>query len=91
MQALVLEKPGSLNNLHIAEMPLLQPAAGEMRVKVHAVGLNPVDYKLAASGSLRWSYPFILGLDVAGVVDAVGTDVTDWKVGDKVYDHGQFV
>ena len=88
MQALVLEKSGSLNNLHIAEMPLLQPAAGEMRVKVHAVGLNPVDYKLAASGSSRWSYPFILGLDVAGVVDAVGTDVTDWKVGDKVYYHG---
>ena len=88
MKALVLEKPGTPGTLKIAEMPLPQPEAGEIRVKVHAVGLNPVDYKVAASGFSTWSYPFILGLDVAGVVDAVGADVTDWEVGDKVYYHG---
>ena len=88
MKALVLDRPGIPDTLHIAEMPLPQPGTGEIRVKVHAVGLNPVDYKLAAAGSSRWSYPFILGLDVAGVVDAVGADVTNWQVGDKVYYHG---
>ncbi|NET45757.1 zinc-binding dehydrogenase [Okeania sp. SIO2B3] len=88
MKALVLDQPGIPNSLHIAEMPLPQPEVDEIRVKVHAVGLNPVDYKVAASGFSRWNYPFILGLDVAGVVDAVGANVTDWQVGDKVYYHG---
>lgn len=88
MKALVLEKPGIPDSLYITEIPLPQPAAGEIRVQVHAVGLNPVDYKLAAGGFSTWSYPFILGLDVAGVVDAVGTDVTEWQVGEQVYYHG---
>ncbi|NEP06396.1 MAG: zinc-binding alcohol dehydrogenase, partial [Okeania sp. SIO4D6] len=53
MKALVLDKPGTPDSLLMAEMPLPQPKAGEIRVKVHAVGLNPVDYKVAASGSSR--------------------------------------
>ncbi|MDE5092335.1 MAG: zinc-binding dehydrogenase, partial [Trichodesmium sp. St18_bin3_1_1] len=88
MKALVLEKPGIPDSLYITEIPLPQPAAGEIRVQVHAVGLNPVDYKLAAGGFSTWSYPFILGLDVAGVVDAVGADVTEWQVGEQIYYHG---
>ncbi len=55
MKALVLEKPGIPDNLSIAEIPLPQPEAGEIRVKVHAVGLNPVDYKVAASSFSTWS------------------------------------
>jgi NADPH:quinone reductase-like Zn-dependent oxidoreductase len=50
-----------------------------------AVGLNPVDYKLAASGLPSWKYPFILGVDIAGTVDALGEGVTDWEVGDPIY------
>ncbi len=76
MKALVLDRPGSPQTLRLAQMPVPEAGAGEVRVQVHAVGLNPVDYKLAASGSARWQYPFILGLDVAGVVNAVGADVT---------------
>lgn len=88
MKALVLERPGKPDTLHTADIPQPKPDDGEVRVKVHAVGLNPVDYKLAASGHPEWEYPFILGLDVAGVVDAVGSDVTEWEVGDPVYYHG---
>jgi len=55
------------------------------------VGLNPVDYKLAATGYPGWEYPFILGLDVAGVVDAVGQGVAEWEEGDPVYYHGRYV
>lgn len=88
MRALVLEQPGKPDSLREADMPQPEPGKGEVRVKVHAVGLNPVDYKLAASGFPTWEYPFILGLDVAGVVDAVGPGVTEWEVGDPVYYHG---
>lgn len=43
---------------------------------------------MADSGVSSWSYPFILGLDVAGVVDAVGAEVNDWQAGERVYYHG---
>ncbi|GGA18889.1 hypothetical protein [Okeania sp. KiyG1] len=59
MKALVLEKPGIPDSLLMAEMPLPQPEVDEIRVKVHGVGLNPVDYKVAASGSSRWSINLI--------------------------------
>jgi NADPH:quinone reductase-like Zn-dependent oxidoreductase len=88
MKALVLEKPGSPDSLRIAERPLQHPAPDEVRVKVMAVGLNPVDYKTAQWGWPTWQWPHILGLDVAGVIDRVGTIVTSWKQGDRVFYHG---
>src|SRR4051794_12288596 len=88
MKALVLDRPGPPETLRLAEMPTPEPGPGEMRIRVHAVGLNPVDYKLAAWGPAAWTYPHILGLDVAGVVDALGPQVTGWSPGDAVYYHG---
>jgi NADPH:quinone reductase len=88
MRALVLERPGKPDTLREVDIPQPEPGKGEVRVKVKAVGLNPVDYKLAATGLESWKYPFILGLDVAGVVDAVGQGVTEWEEGDPVYYHG---
>ncbi|HEY9785620.1 MAG TPA: zinc-binding dehydrogenase [Candidatus Obscuribacterales bacterium] len=88
MKALVLDRPGTPDSLYTTEVDQPKPGAGEVRIKVHAVGLNPVDYKLAATGLPGWKYPFILGLDVAGVVDAVGPDVDEWQEGDPVYYHG---
>jgi NADPH:quinone reductase len=88
MKALVLDGPGAPDTLYTTEITQPEPRAGEVRVKVHAVGLNPVDYKLAASGLPGWDYPVVLGLDVAGVIERVGRDVEDWQVGDPVYYHG---
>ncbi|HEY9714248.1 MAG TPA: zinc-binding dehydrogenase [Chroococcales cyanobacterium] len=85
MKALVLDKPGSPESLYPSDIEQPKPGLGEVRVKVHAVGLNPVDYKLAASGFPGWDYPMVLGLDVAGVIDAVGKDVEEWQPGDPVY------
>jgi len=48
--------------------------------------LNPVDYKAGSFGFL--TFPFVPGLDVAGVVEEVGSGVTNFKVGDRVYYHG---
>ncbi len=88
MKALVLDRPGTPDSLYATEVDQPKPGPGEVRVRVHAVGLNPIDYKLAATGLPTWKYPFILGLDVAGVVDACGPDVDEWQEGDPVYYHG---
>ncbi len=88
MKALVLDKPGSFDYLHLAEMPQPEPGPGEVRVQVAAAGLNPVDYKLMGGGHPAWRYPFVLGLDVAGVVDAIGPGVAGWQPGDRVLYHG---
>ncbi len=52
----------------IEDMNIPVPRDNEVLVRVHAAGLNPVDYKVAASGHPSWTYPFVLGLDVAGTV-----------------------
>ena len=57
------------------------PAQGDIRVAIHAVGLNPVDYKIARMGHPDWRFPHILGLDVAGVVDAIGSSVANGRRG----------
>lgn len=88
MKALVLDKPGKPDSLRIAEIPMSEPGPGEVRVTVKAVGLNPVDYKVAETGVPGWTYPFVLGLDVAGVVESCGTGVSNWTAGDEVFYHG---
>ena len=88
MKALLLSQPGPVADLSIGDVEQPEPSAGEIRVKVAAIGLNPVDYKLAGRGNAAWSYPHILGLDVAGTVDAVGAQVDQWQIGDRVYYHG---
>ncbi len=88
MKALLLNQPGPVSDLNIGELPTPEPEPNEIRVKVHAVSLNPVDYKLAGRGNDNWTWPHVLGLDVAGVVDAVGSDVVQWKPGDRVFYHG---
>ena len=66
------------------------PRDNEILVRVHAAGLNPVDYKVAASGHPAWTYPFTLGLDVAGTVVETGKSVTHLSPGDRVFYHGDF-
>lgn len=74
MKALVAEKAAdhSLKDLHFAEVPVPTPAEHEVLIKVHAAGLNPVDYKIVEGGVSAWQYPHILGLDVAGEIVGVG-------------------
>ncbi|MFD2706096.1 zinc-binding dehydrogenase [Salibacterium lacus] len=88
MKALAINEPGSVDNMELMDMETPEPGPQEVRVKVHAVGLNPVDYKLVEGGGLpEWKYPHISGLDVAGEVDKTGSSVTDWQPGDKVHFH----
>ena len=89
MKAVVLTKPGTPDTLTVVtDQPIPKPKAGEIRVRVHAAGLNPVDYKLAMNGHPGWEYPFVPGVDVAGVVEEVGEGVSQWYIGDRVVYHG---
>ena len=77
------------------ELPTPEPRAREVRVAVHAIGVNPVDWKMRSGGPLRIAArvirlfrgprgPVILGVDFAGVIEAVGAKVTDLAVGQRV-------
>ncbi|WP_068501134.1 zinc-binding dehydrogenase [Paenibacillus kribbensis] len=86
MKALVLKEQGKIESLTVVEdrdKPM--PKENEIRVKVFASGLNPSDYQVAAYTGLASEKQRVLGLDVAGIVDAVGSEVNNFKVGDRVY------
>lgn len=73
--------PGSLVDLTLPE-PV--PGPRDLRVRVKAVSVNPVDVKVRASAKPEGG-PRVLGFDAAGVVDAVGKDVTLFRPGDEVF------
>ncbi|MGV2984235.1 zinc-binding dehydrogenase [Microbacterium sp. AGC85] len=87
MKALILEKAGRPDTLRIDSLPLPIPGEGELRIAVHACGLNPSDFQRAHYGVIEWEWPAVLGLDPAGIVDAVGPGVTRFAVGDRVVAH----
>lgn len=88
MQALQLKQYGGLDHVAFAELPRPRPGPGDLLVRVHAVGLNPID-NLIPNGDfkpiIKLRLPATLGSDLAGVVVEVGSGVTRFKVGDAVY------
>lgn len=77
----------TLEGVKLADVPKPSAAPGEVLVKVKAVGLNPVDWKLVAGHNPAWTYPHVLGLDLAGQIEAVGDGVENWKAGMRVAGH----
>jgi NADPH:quinone reductase-like Zn-dependent oxidoreductase len=90
LQALIVQNQHdkTIDSLTIANIEKPTPTADQVLIKVHAVGLNPVDYKVVESGVAAWTYPHSLGLDLAGEIVAIGDHVTGWQVGDRVSGHG---
>ena len=80
-------EPAEVLRLEEADIP--NPLPGQLRVKVHACGLNPADWALCR-GLFPGELPRGVGLDVAGIVDALGEGVTGAAVGDRVYGPGNF-
>ena len=70
--------------LTIEERPLPKPGPSDVVIKNHALATNPVDWKMQRSGSFIQKYPTVLGSDVSGVVDAVGSDIRHFRKGDRV-------
>lgn len=90
MKAFVLTGPKGCDGLKLVDdRRIPTPAPDEIRVRVKAVGLNPVDYKLASGwGDPGWTEPPVLGLDVAGIVDETGSEVKEFLKGERVFYHG---
>src|SRR5205085_3307699 len=90
MKAVLFEKHGGPEVLHLAEVPDPVAGPGEVVVDIHAASVNAADYKVrlgggAYSGGSGVKLPHILGRDFSGVVGAVGPGVTDLRVGDPVF------
>ncbi|MBC6314317.1 NADP-dependent oxidoreductase [Listeria grandensis] len=88
MKAVIIENYGGKDVLKEAEVETPKAGAGQVVVKLTATSINPIDWKLR-EGYLKqmmdWPFPIILGWDAAGVISEVGANVTDWKIGDKVF------
>jgi NADPH:quinone reductase len=73
---------GGPENMHIVNVEVGQPGAGEVRIRHHAVGLNYIDI-YQRSGVYNLPLPLKLGMEGAGIIEAVGDGVTHLKVGDR--------
>jgi NADPH:quinone reductase-like Zn-dependent oxidoreductase len=88
MRAIVQQSAGGPEVLEIAEVGVPEPVPTEIRVRVGAAGVNPVDWKTrsgAGMAAVLGEPPWTVGWDVAGVVDAIGPGVTRFAVGDEVF------
>jgi NADPH:quinone reductase len=85
MQAAMLDSPGAA--FRIAQIPSPHPQPGQVLVRIGASAVNPLDIKIRAgqAAHARQPLPAILGIDLAGIVEAVGDGVTAFRRGDEVY------
>jgi NADPH2:quinone reductase len=83
MKAVRIHQHGGLEMLRVEDVPMPEPKEGEARVKIEASGVNFIDiyHRL---GRYQGSLPLTLGQEAAGIVDAVGANVKDVRVGDRV-------
>ncbi|PNU03763.1 zinc-dependent alcohol dehydrogenase family protein [Novosphingobium guangzhouense] len=86
MKAVVLSRFGGADAFELRDVPVLPVGARQLRVRVHATAVNPLDYQIR-----RGDYadlvplPAIIGHDVSGIVEETGADVTEFMAGDEVY------
>ncbi|MSQ93673.1 MAG: NADPH:quinone reductase [Gemmataceae bacterium] len=90
MKAAYLDAVGAPDVLRYGDLPTPDPKAGEIRIRVAAAALNPIDtYIRAGIVKMQLPLPFVTGSDVAGTVEAVGLGVKRFKVGDRVWGSNQ--
>jgi NADPH:quinone reductase-like Zn-dependent oxidoreductase len=88
MKAIVIHEYGGPEVLKYEDVPRPEPKEGQILVRVIAAGVNPVDGMIRAGMFAKdgdRAFPIILGGDIAGVVDKVGSNVTKFKAGDPVF------
>lgn len=96
MKGWIVREFGGLDVMHLEEMPIPSPAAGEVRVRIHASGMNFAETRMRSGDYSGQPLPFVAGMEMAGVVDAVGDGVSEFSVGQKVMGrargaHAQYV
>jgi NADPH2:quinone reductase len=89
MKAILAHEFGGPEVLKLEEMPDPKAGNGQVRVRIHAVGVNPYDTYMRAGGyAIKPDLPYTPGADAAGVIDQVGDGVSGWQNGDRVYISG---
>ena len=89
MQAIIVREFGGPDVMKIEQVPDPTAGAGQVLVRNHAIGVNPYDtYMLSGNYATKPPLPYSPGADAAGIVEAVGADVTDVAVGSRVYSLG---
>lgn len=88
-RSVIVERFGGPDGLRVVEGPEPHAGPGQVRVRVAAAGLNPVDLRIAEGGATAARFgvtpPFVNGNDYAGTIDEVGDGVSGWSVGARVY------
>ena len=86
MKAIVVHEFGGPEVLKYEETPTPRPAAGQVLVRIHAAGVNPYDtYMRSGTYAIKPPLPYTPGSDAAGQIEAVGSGITKFKAGDRVY------
>ena len=89
MKAILAREFGGPEVLTLEEVPDPVAGPGQVRVSIHAVGVNPYDTYMRAGGyAIKPELPYIPGADAAGVIDKIGPGVTGFVVGQRVYISG---
>ena len=89
MKAIVVKEFGAPDVMKLEEVPDPIPGSGQLLIRVHAVGVNPVEsYIRAGTYARKPNLPYTPGSDVGGTVEKVGPNVTTFKPGDRVYTQG---
>jgi len=90
MKAAYINEPGPPEKIVVDQVPRPEPGEDEVLVKVAAAALNPIDtYIRGGAGYFELPQPYILGCDLAGQVEAVGSAVSRFQVGDRVWGSNQ--
>lgn len=92
MKAMAYSQYGGPEVLARLELPVPKVSPGSVLIRVKAAGVNPVDWKIMAGhldGLMDVNFPVVPGWDVAGIVEAVGFDTPEFKVGDEVFSYGR--
>lgn len=90
MRAAYIESLGDASVIKVGELPTPKPGPGQVLVRVGASALNPIDlYLRSGRVPMVQTFPYIIGTDVAGTVEAVGSDVTLYRPGDRVWGSNQ--
>jgi NADPH2:quinone reductase len=90
MKAAFIQQPGPPGNLQVADLPDPKPGPGQALVRVRASTVNPIDtYIRAGLIPFPLPLPYVVGCDLAGTVEAVGTGVRRYKPGDRVWGSNQ--
>jgi len=93
MKAITYKEFGGANVLEASDLPIPEPGPGEVLVKIHAAGVNPIDWKIR-NGQFECvfehAFPITPGWDMAGVIEALGEGAKNFTTGDKVYAYTRF-